>query len=834
MLLVALAGCAPGKSIVTVTVDADAASPIGPVDHFVVTPSDDAGHTAAVTVPVGATIPPAATFSLRFDATVKETVHVAVAAVDGSGVTLGSATGDVAVKPSATTTLALTLTAPAAVGTTLAFTVQPSDAAVKSSIKPPVQVTVQDAAGNLVASDGIDVTIALATNPSSATLGGTLTQTTTGGVATFADLTVDTLGSGYTLTATATGLTAATSSAFDVTPPVWTPATKGISGANVNWVVFDPASGMRAYAATNDAGVFKSSDGGASWVPANSGLLSRTVNAVAVDPFNAMRVLAATAAGMFVSNDAGATWAQANSGYSAAVGESPTRIFFEPATANKVWMATSKPNVYVSAGATGISWDSRSDSSWLGLPANARATGLGVDAAGSVYVTTFNNMGGMFRLASGAISWTQMTTPIPNNYIDSLLVDRVANNIWVGCDTTGVGGDLFKGSTTTYALAVTGLPLTFIEGIGVAPSNAQIMFVTGFDASDPFIYKSSNGGANWAAAATGLPTTTDFRPHQSTIAIDPADPTHVLYPSPSGLFRTTDGGGTWAASSGGLSGWPIAALTTLTGTANLVVAGTPGGGIFRSTDGGANWAVQTIGDKVVRALAAANGKLYAGTQSQIATSPDGATWTTVAGTGTTNALAVAPSNTMEMFAATGTTMSVSADGGATWSASGALTGSNQPTSVAVDPTNPMIVYVGTDGTGVYRSANGGGTWGQTNSGLSNLTVHAVAVSPTTATTVFAGTDGGIFRSTDGGSSWSLGGGTAGVGVLSFALHPTKGNVMFASSSSGVLQSVDGGATWKALNAGLGDSIVDIVTLDLNDPNTLWAGTNSAGVFVARP
>jgi hypothetical protein len=63
------------------------------------------------------------------------------------------------------------------------------------------------------------LTIRLASNATGATLGGTLTATADEGVATFAGLSLDTIGSGYTIEATASGLTAATSSAIQVIPP---------------------------------------------------------------------------------------------------------------------------------------------------------------------------------------------------------------------------------------------------------------------------------------------------------------------------------------------------------------------------------------------------------------------------------------------------------------------------------------------------------------------------------------------------------------------------------------------------------------------------------------
>ena len=74
LLMALVAGCAPGKSIVTVVLDGDAAAPVGPIATLSVTPADGGGHKDTITIPVGATIPPAYTFSLRFDASVKTTI----------------------------------------------------------------------------------------------------------------------------------------------------------------------------------------------------------------------------------------------------------------------------------------------------------------------------------------------------------------------------------------------------------------------------------------------------------------------------------------------------------------------------------------------------------------------------------------------------------------------------------------------------------------------------------------------------------------------------------------------------------------------------------------
>ena len=99
----------------------------------------------------------------------------------------------------------------------LVFSVQPSNVAAGASITPAVTVTIEDASGNTVTSATNTVTIAIGTNPASGTLGGTLAVAAVNGVATFSNLNINNAGTGYSLTASATGLAGATSNAFNVT-----------------------------------------------------------------------------------------------------------------------------------------------------------------------------------------------------------------------------------------------------------------------------------------------------------------------------------------------------------------------------------------------------------------------------------------------------------------------------------------------------------------------------------------------------------------------------------------------------------------------------------------
>jgi hypothetical protein len=113
--------------------------------------------------------------------------------------------------------------------TQLTFGVQPTTTAAGASIEPPVTVRVEDAFGNLVASTAT-VMIGLGSDPSvgSATLSGTLSAAAIDGIATFGDLSLDEVGTGYTLAATATDLAGAASEAFEVTAGAASQLTFGV------------------------------------------------------------------------------------------------------------------------------------------------------------------------------------------------------------------------------------------------------------------------------------------------------------------------------------------------------------------------------------------------------------------------------------------------------------------------------------------------------------------------------------------------------------------------------------------------------------------------------
>lgn len=103
--------------------------------------------------------------------------------------------------------------------TQLAFQVQASNTPLNTAITPAVQVAVEDSTGAVVTSSTAPVTVALYSDPNSGVLSGTLTVNAVNGIATFPDLKIDTLGTGYTLRASSGTLTAIIGNAFNIVPP---------------------------------------------------------------------------------------------------------------------------------------------------------------------------------------------------------------------------------------------------------------------------------------------------------------------------------------------------------------------------------------------------------------------------------------------------------------------------------------------------------------------------------------------------------------------------------------------------------------------------------------
>jgi photosystem II stability/assembly factor-like uncharacterized protein len=144
----------------------------------------------------------------------------------------------------------------------------------------------------------------------------------------------------------------------------------------------------------------------------------------------------------------------------------------------------------------------------------------------------------------------------------------------------------------------------------------------------------------------------------------------------------------------------------------------------------------------------------------------------------------------------------------------------------VDGTNNVYVATFTDG--IYRSGDGGDSWSQINNGLTNLLGRALVVN--SAGHVYAGTDfGGVFRSTDNGANWTeMNTGLANLGIN--VLATDNADVVFAGTQGGVFRSQDEGATWSLVYEGSG-AAMQTIAIDTTSSVVFSAGhTNTFALF----
>jgi len=184
--------------------------------------------------------------------------------------------------------------------------------------------------------------------------------------------------------------------------------------------------------------------------------------------------------------------------------------------------------------------------------------------------------------------------------------------------------------------------------------------------------------------------------------------------------------------------------------------------------------------------------------------------------------------------------------------------------VAIDPTDPNVVWVGTGennsqrsvsyGDGVYKSLDGGKSW--TNMGLKeSMHIGEIVVHPTDGDIVYVaamgsawgpGGDRGLYKTTDGGATWNkVLDISEDTGVVCLELDPRDPEVIYASAyqrrrhtwtlinggpEGGLHKSTDGGATWREINKGLpgGDKGRIGLAIAPKQPDTIYAIVEAVG------
>lgn len=148
-------------------------------------------------------------------------------------------------------------------------------------------------------------------------------------------------------------------------------------------------------------------------------------------------------------------------------------------------------------------------------------------------------------------------------------------------------------------------------------------------------------------------------------------------------------------------------------------------------------------------------------------------------------------------------------------------GTGRLSAFAIHPSNQSIIYVGSPGGGLWKTTNAGANW-QPLSDHNSLwmSIFSLAIDPLNQNIVYAGTSGSnlVLKSTDAGTTWNpAGAGPTGT-IRKILIHPTTPSVLFSCASNGIFRSTNGGASWSR--------VLTVSTEDIefkpNDLNIMYA------------
>ena len=625
-----------------------------------------------------------------------------------------------------------------------------------------------------------------------------------------------------------------------------------------------PQNKNAMYVTDNYAGVVVSSDAGATWSASNQGISVRagpTSNAypifsLTVDHNNPNILWAGTNGeggqyGVFKSTDGGATWNLKTNGITA----SPYGIVFRGFTVQ----TGSSDTVYAMA-----------------------------ELPSAVQGREFNRVQGrVFKTTDGGSSWTQLwqgdnlaryliidPTDSRTLYLSTGIFDREAyNSDCASAVPGGVGVMKSSDGGVTWSPSNDGLTNLYVGSLRMHPTQHLLLFAAvgnnacsgGFENNQQGgLFRSADGGAHWSKViANDILTTVNFAP---------ANPDIVYAGSAAVFYRSSDGGLNWTSYSkpGGNSWGPTGVragvpidVTVDPSDVDLLYANNYGGGVFRSGDGARTWAIWSKGYSgaqvhAVHVPAASVPQVLAiGRSGPFRSTNYGGDWTGI-GTGQAdfaewNTLVTDPRNADIILMADehqGKIMR-STDAGASFTVVLTQPQSNAANvatrqgfkTLAVAPSSPDVIYAGLArergtleqggtpaGRVLYKSTNGGASFVAAGAALDGRNVRKLIVHPTLAGTLWAATSGGIYKSSDGGSTWSSLG-LVGRNITALALVSAGNTLVAGEKEAGIWTSEDGGTTWSGPSSvGFNNANPYVMALSFKDGATLYAADYYSGTY----
>ncbi|MDP3149364.1 MAG: T9SS type A sorting domain-containing protein [Ignavibacteria bacterium] len=461
--------------------------------------------------------------------------------------------------------------------------------------------------------------------------------------------------------------------------------------------------------------------------------------------------------------------------------------------------------------------------------------------------------GGIWKTTNGGITWNDLSSQFELLTFGAIAIDPQnpetvyagTGELLAGWDMNTYSGDGIYKSTdggNTWAKINQGIGnSTHIAALAVSPGNSNIILAAlasgnwfKGDMSNEGIWRSTDAGATW--------TRVKALQDPNDIVFHPTDPNRVYFScgggyTTAGVYASTNGGVNWIQTNTGLP-----ATSSIRRIQIAIAASTPStlfsyiytdqtdltSKAYKSTDNGSNW-TQISSTK------------------NLGGSYDGSTWDDQGWYDLT--LAVKPTDAkyvlfgnIEFHKTTdGSTINVVRN------VSGPFSGTTAWDSpmhvdyhkIVFAPSNSNYVYVACDG-GIYKSTNGGTSWTSVNNLLSTLQFYRIASHPTNESILLGGAqDNGVFRTTNKGtSSWNFV--TTGDGMECFYDY-TNPNIVYYSTQQGSLEkSTDGGVsnwsnitpTWDATSAWTTPFAMHVTdhTILYTASKSFWKSTNSGSAW----
>ena len=650
--------------------------------------------------------------------------------------------------------------------------------------------------------------------------------------------------------------------------------------SNPTTIVFDPSTPTTIYVGQN-SGVLKSTDGGTTWVAQNNFGVPGTpsIQVLAINPTTPQTIYAGSSNnGVFKSTNGGGVWTQMNNGMGGSNPLNISAIAIDPANTSTIYTGHSFSGGINKTINGGTSWSPVTN----GVPVNFSISAM-VATSSAVYAAGPN--GGVIKTINGGTNWTSANNGLWSGVVNTLVAHPTnASQLYAGTSTvtspdayitklnasgsgllfsTLVGGSLDEvgndiavdGSGNIYIVGQTS-SLNFPLANAVQSNVVNTCFngfVTKLNPAVPsYVYSTFLGGsscdvansvatdASGNAYVTGTTSSSDFptanalQPNLSSQFNNDAFVTK-LTPTGAFVYSTYLGG-----SLGFDTGFGIAADAT--GAA--YITGATGSFDFPTVN--SLQPMTGFGNEAFVTKINSNGSALVYSTFLGGSSND--TGRGIAVDSSLSAYVIGSTESVEFPLTQGALRTrspiyKSIDSAATWSNDnyGFVVNNNTFTCCIVfHPTQPSTIYVGTQN-GVFKSTNGGRTWTAINNGLDNRAVVALVIDPSTPSTLYVATsallvNSGVYKSVDGGASWNRRvNGMDSTDIVSLAIDPTAPNTLYAgfrgNSGNRIYKTTDGADGWTAIgNAPF--LVADQLVIDPLNHTTLYVAdsTSLGGVF----